>query len=716
MKYNYQALSVILIAIYCIGNLRVACAELTPVTLQLKWQHQFQFAGYYAAIEQGFYKEVGLDVTLVPANESIDPIIQVTTGKADFGVGTSELLLHRAKGKDVVVLGVVFQYSPLVLISKKEEAFKTLYDLVKKPIAIEPGSSEIIAYLKSQGVSIEKIETQEHDLYINKLINGEIIAQTAYITTEPYIMDNRNIEYQIFSPRSVGIDFYGDNLFTTQKLINENPNLIKAFKSASLKGWTYAMSHTEEMIELIQKKYNTEIHLDALRYEANQMALLMKTDIIQPGYMNEGRWQSIIDVYKLSGMLPENFKLDGFLYNDNESFIDLKPYYITIATFLFIIMITSMILVYIFYIKNQLLSSNKKYQQLLDLAPLSFIVVSKNGQIIEWNQTAHQLFGWSQQEAIGQNIFNLIIEHPLHEEINNIFERTFNKNKTIHSINENTKKDGSRIKCLWHNAPRLNINNETDAIICIAQNITNQLLLENELKKSKENAEKALSDHHQFLLMASHEFRTPLAIISQSIQLMILHLHNNQPTSMKVIDRINRAIARMTEFMDKVYIIDKFDSDCWEIKNIAINTNILLLSILEEHKQLFPKRKVDFNIENSNDIFYGDIDLIRLAVNNILSNSIKYSPTDSIITLDIKGNNNSVSIVIRDMGNGVDENLKSKLFTKYVRGNSIAGTTGTGMGLYVVKKIIDLHKGKIELSNHQDGGLIVEIKLPRGKD
>jgi PAS domain S-box-containing protein len=715
MKNNYQLLSLIFGVFYCISN--VALAELAPVTLQLKWQHQFQFAGYYAAIEQGYYKDAGLDVTLIPASENIDPVTQVTTGKADFGVGTSELLLHRANGKDVVVLGVIFQYSPLVLITKKEEeSFKTLHDLVKKPIAIEPGSSEILAYLKSQGISIEKIETQEHDLYIEKLIKGEIIAQTAYTTTEPYILNHRKIEYQIFSPRSVGIDFYGDNLFTTQNLIIKNPELVKSFKEASLKGWVYAMSHTEETIDLIHKKYSNNIHVDALRYEADQMELLMKTDIIQPGYMNEGRWQSIMNIYKLSGMLPDSFELDDFLYKDDNYSIKLKKYFITISIFLFIITITSFILIYILYIKNQLLSSNKKYQQLLDLAPLSFIVVNKNGHIIEWNQAAQKLFGWTPQEAMDNNVFDLIIEHPLHKDINDIFKESIEQNTVVYNINENIKKDGNIIQCLWHNAPRLNINNEIDAIICIAQDITNQLLLEEELKKSKEHAEKMLAEHRQFLLMASHEFRTPLAIISQSIQLMILHFNNNQPTSMKVIDRINRAIVRMTEFMDKVYIIDKFDSDCWKTNNTNIDINTLLLSILEEHQQLFPTRKTKLNTTSSNVTIDGDTDLIRLAINNILSNAIKYSPTDSIITLDIKGNNNSVSIVIRDMGNGVDENLKSKLFTKYVRGNSIAGTTGTGMGLYVVKKIIDLHKGKIELSNHQDRGLIVDIKLPRGKD
>ena len=86
-----------------------------PVNLQLKWQHQFQFAGYYAAKAKGFYQQAGLDVTIIESQPGIDPIHEVVAGRAQFGVGTSELLLNRYRGDPVVVLGVIFQHSPLSL-------------------------------------------------------------------------------------------------------------------------------------------------------------------------------------------------------------------------------------------------------------------------------------------------------------------------------------------------------------------------------------------------------------------------------------------------------------------------------------------------------------------------------------------------------------------------------------------------------------------------
>ena len=93
---------------------------LEKVVLQLKWQHQFQFAGYYAAQEQGYYREAGLEVEIREAAPGSDPVRQVLQGEAQYGVGSSSLVLQRHRGAPVVVLAVIFQHSPLVLLSRRD--------------------------------------------------------------------------------------------------------------------------------------------------------------------------------------------------------------------------------------------------------------------------------------------------------------------------------------------------------------------------------------------------------------------------------------------------------------------------------------------------------------------------------------------------------------------------------------------------------------------
>ncbi len=130
-----------------------ASNESDKVVMQLNWTHAFQFAGYYAAKEQGYYREAGLDVEFREGGPGIDVLQQVTQGEAQFGVGNSSLLLARQQGKPVVVLGVIFQHSPLVLIGRQDLGIHSLSDLIGKRVMIESHSDELFAYLLLRGVT-----------------------------------------------------------------------------------------------------------------------------------------------------------------------------------------------------------------------------------------------------------------------------------------------------------------------------------------------------------------------------------------------------------------------------------------------------------------------------------------------------------------------------------------------------------------------------------
>ena len=84
-------------------------ASLLPINVQLKWRHQFQFAGYYAAIEQGFYQEAGFDVNLKESNAQINPVDEVLSGRADYGIANSELVLYHLNGEPVMAIAAIIQ-------------------------------------------------------------------------------------------------------------------------------------------------------------------------------------------------------------------------------------------------------------------------------------------------------------------------------------------------------------------------------------------------------------------------------------------------------------------------------------------------------------------------------------------------------------------------------------------------------------------------------
>jgi diguanylate cyclase (GGDEF)-like protein/PAS domain S-box-containing protein len=285
---------------------------LDAITLQLKWTHAFQFAGYYAAQEQGYYREAGLSVTIKEALPGIDPVKEVTDARADFGVSTSSLLLERNAGKPVVVLAAIFQHSPYVIIAHQTQS---IHDLIDKRIMIEPQANELLGYLKSEGIPLDRIKKIEPSYDLQDLISKKVDAISAYTINQPYYLDRANFSYQIYTPRSVGIDFYGDNLFTSEQEIFKFPERVKAFRAASLRGWQYAMDHPEEITNLILAKYTQRHPRQFLLFQAKQMAALIHPELIEIGYMNPGRWRHIADTYAEIGMLPKDIPLEDFLYS-----------------------------------------------------------------------------------------------------------------------------------------------------------------------------------------------------------------------------------------------------------------------------------------------------------------------------------------------------------------------------------------------------------------
>jgi diguanylate cyclase (GGDEF)-like protein/PAS domain S-box-containing protein len=293
---------------------------LEKVTLQLKHAHQFQFAGYYAAQELGYYREAGLEVRIREGLDGNAPERDVIAGKAEYGTGSSSLLLARMAGKPVVVLGVIFQHSPYALAMRQTRSDPDIRRLIGNRAMIGSltddlgNADELLAYLTKEGVPPTSFKRVEHSFNPEDLVNGKVDAMAVYTTNEPDTFDRLGFPYDIYSPRAVGIDFYGDNLFTSEQELANHPERVKAFRAASMRGWQWAMSHQEEAVDMILSKYSRRSDRQHLLYEARQMVPLVQPVLVEIGYMNPERWQHIADVYAGLGMMDRNARFDGFMY------------------------------------------------------------------------------------------------------------------------------------------------------------------------------------------------------------------------------------------------------------------------------------------------------------------------------------------------------------------------------------------------------------------
>jgi diguanylate cyclase (GGDEF)-like protein len=290
--------------------------DVVPVRLQLKWRHQFQFAGFYTALEKGYYREAGFAVTVIPATPGTDPVETVLKGAAEFGVASSELVLRYAKGDPVVVLASIFQHSPLTLFVRGDEGVNAVRDLAGRKVAIDAWETEIFAYLHRERVPVERLQLVQHDYTVDALVEGRVDALAGYETDESYYLQQSGGRYRQFTPRSSGVDFYGDTLFTTRAMVARHPERVQAFRAASLRGWEYALSHQEEISALIHGKYAPDLPVEKLRFEVERMMPLVRSDLVELGHTHAGRWQHIFDVYRELGLAPGDADIDlhGLIY------------------------------------------------------------------------------------------------------------------------------------------------------------------------------------------------------------------------------------------------------------------------------------------------------------------------------------------------------------------------------------------------------------------
>lgn len=174
-------------------------SEMDPVRLQLNWVHQFEYAGYYAALEKGFYRQEGLDVRILSGGPGVVSVERVTHGGAEYGTGNSEILLSRLKGESVVALAVIFQHSPAVILSRTESEIFSPQDLMGKRVEMGQmvNDAETYAVLNSEGVSVDQFQLLDSTFNPENLINGRVDAVSAYVTNQPFFMKERNIAYSL---------------------------------------------------------------------------------------------------------------------------------------------------------------------------------------------------------------------------------------------------------------------------------------------------------------------------------------------------------------------------------------------------------------------------------------------------------------------------------------------------------------------------------------
>ncbi len=477
---------VLLLACLCAPAL-----ALEPVSLQLRWRHQFQFAGYYAALHQGFYRAAGLEVTLKEGGPGADALADVMAGRSDFGVSVSSLVIDYLKGQPVLMLGPIFQHSPnLLLVYGRGRHLSDLAGPKGGRIMLLGGEQdvELKAMFLNEGIALDKLHIVESGRHLDDLVARRIAALNAYVSNEPYALEQLGLPYTLLKPQTYGMDFYGDVLFTHRRLADARPEVVAAFRAASMRGWEYALAHPEETVELILRHYNTQNKSRAhLAYEARQLHALVNPEIIEIGHSNPGRWQHIADTYQRFGLVKSQRPLEDFFYQPERK-TDLAWLYRVLAIIAVLALLVAGNAAYVHRVNRRLAqaleekSRSEERHRVIFQSTASAGLVWREGFIItDWNHQAERVFGWKREEVLGRRFVDLILPPGDRERLVPEFMQMLQENVLPHSINDNLTRDGRVITCEWLNTWLPKRAGESREVVSLATDITERLRLEKEI-------------------------------------------------------------------------------------------------------------------------------------------------------------------------------------------------------------------------------------------
>jgi signal transduction histidine kinase len=246
----------------------------------------------------------------------------------------------------------------------------------------------------------------------------------------------------------------------------------------------------------------------------------------------------------------------------------------------------------------------------------------------------------------------------------------------------------------------------------VYKDITNQKQSEiqvlNSLIKEKELGELK----SKFVGMVSHEFRTPLAAISSSLELISLLNKNLNDKTVNHLNKINEQVRRMTELMNEVLLISKIEGGGIVPEFLEFDIKVLLEEVAREYEQ--NGFNINFDFKANDFTIQADRNMIYHVFSNLLSNATKYSEASNNVDVTISEyNRRDLIISVKDYGIGIPIKEHTKLFTSFYRASNIKNIPGTGLGLIVVKHFLDLHDAKISFNSEIGKGTEFIITIPR---
>lgn len=351
---------------------------------------------------------------------------------------------------------------------------------------------------------------------------------------------------------------------------------------------------------------------------------------------------------------------------------------------------------------KSLQKSKELFEKLYEGAPVPYIILSKDGEIREPNKATLRFFGATTEEIKGKNIFGFMLEEDKEKT-----ERLYRHYKSKVPINrEETRmitKSGAIKWVLLSIFEMRDPINYDKAGLAIIFDITEQ--------KQLDQAKTA------FLSLASHQLRTPIATIKWYMEMLLSSDFKDNPHKLTdYMARIYKVNESMIDLVETLLNISRIEMGSLKVDIKPTNVVEVCESVLNEmlpdiqRKNLIINKEYGGNLEN----IKSDPKLLRIVIQNLISNAVKYSKNGGSVTITLEESLWKKSITVADTGVGIPKNQQDRIFTKFFRADNIRmleNCSGTGLGLYLIKSIIETLGGKITFLSEENKGSIFTVEI-----
>lgn len=705
----------------------VSAAKNRKVTLQLKWRHQFQFAGYYAAQELGFYDEEELDVAIRPLSPGMSVVDEVVSGRADFGVAMPDVLIDHAGGTPISIVAPIFQHSPFLLLSKKDSSNSQISSLRGKRIMIRPsGSNEIIAMLKQAGIDSVNTSFVPHSWNAKDLADGTVDAMVFYSSQIPGIINAYDsLEFQEYTPINYGIDFYGDCIITSHALAEADPELVRKFKRATSKGWIYALNSPHDVIDIIQNRYPSEWSREDLLSEAEVIRRLILPRYIDVGTSYNGRWRDIAATFQELNMLPEDYRFDSTVIFGNEFSVQLPNWVKDIILFLSLLLV----LMFLFNRRlkkevqkslNQLRKNEGKFRTIFENSTQLMGILNNKGVLLAANPTALAMVDRKEEQVVGKPFWetpwwqhNMALQQKLRQSIIGACE-----GRTIQFETTHIDKEGKTRVIDFSLIPALNSSGSVDYIIAVGYDMTHiHEIEERDRQLQKMEAIGTLAGG------IAHDFNNILAALFGYLDLAFLEEAGNERLH-DALTEIKRASTRAKELVGQILTFSRKGN----AEKKPLQLSLVIDEVMKLIRSSLPSTIVIDQKINSDDYILANATQIHQVVMNLCTNGFHamQAQNSGLLSVELEviiadaellekhaemKPGEYLKLVISDTGSGMDSSVVKQVFNPYF--TTKQSGKGTGLGLSLVHSIITSHEGVISIHSKPGIGTTFTILFPR---